>query len=117
MSLHDSQVAQNAVDSPPVGSPNDQGPDVLQTPPPTEGVEVAPRSMLCEECIDSKPAAWWCDNCKRHLCDDCHTHHKRSKRTHTHTTAKIIDTITADMRFEEEWRKRHNDFFFMLNFE
>ena len=52
-------------------------------------------STRCEECEDSPEATWTCVECECHLCDECHTHHKRSKRTSTHITRPLEATPLA----------------------
>ena len=59
------------------------------TRPPVTTPSMTTKEVLCEECEEAPEAAWTCRECNISLCDGCHAHHRRSKRTSRHTTAPI----------------------------
>jgi len=51
--------------------------------------------MQCEECEEGPEASWKCADCNSHFCDDCHAHHRRSKKTSSHTTVPFVSSPMA----------------------
>eukprot|EP00960_Hanusia_phi_P072201 767726-Hanusia_phi.AAC.8 len=45
--------------------------------------------MKCNECMEALDASYQCMDCGLLLCDECHRHHRKSKRSSSHSTIPL----------------------------
>ena len=53
-------------------------------------------TKLCDCCDDNFVVAYYCEECKDHLCESCYQAHKQVKLTRNHTIL-VVEVITADV--------------------